>query len=43
MLENSIVQKAVATQYAENKQIYCPMCETLHENNTMCQFPGRNG
>jgi len=22
------------------EEVYCPMCECLHENNTMCQMGG---
>lgn len=24
----------------ENMEIFCPMCEVTHENNTWCQYPG---
>lgn len=24
---------------AENGQVYCPMCEIWHENNSWCQAP----
>jgi hypothetical protein len=40
MLENSIVQIYTETQYADTKEIFCPMCEETHENNTWCQCPG---
>ena len=37
MRENSIVRFITETQYAELKQIYCPMCEIVHINDTNCQ------
>jgi hypothetical protein len=39
MLENSIVQIYTETQYIELEQIFCPMCEAWHENNSWCQAP----
>lgn len=40
MFENSIEQfihDAQAPFFIDNK-VYCPMCECLHENNTLCQL-----
>jgi len=40
MRESSIVRFIRETQYVDVEQVYCPMCEVLHENNTFCQIPG---
>lgn len=40
MLENSIVHFYTETQYIGLEQVFCPMCEIWHENNTLCQIPG---
>ncbi len=40
MRECSIVRFVTETQYVDVEQVYCPMCEDLHENNTFCQAQG---
>jgi hypothetical protein len=41
MIQNSVAQVELNSQWnceSKSAEVFCPMCEVMHENNTLCQM-----